>query len=360
MAEPASFAFGAARLWPRSERRAEPRPARAQPARCQGSAARQALTVFFVRSVSAGLLYLSQIALARWMGAYDYGVYVLVWTWVLVLGNLSNLGLSTAVVRLVPQHRARGENAALRGLFFAGRLLVVAVASGIALIGFGVLWCVGKQVATPYLVPALLGLICLPILTLIDIPDGMARARGLMALGLLPPYVLRPLLLLGLPAAAQAAALPVTARSGIGAAILASLGAVIVQSLLLRRHLQRDLPRGPRRYALAHWLKTALPFWLIVACDLTLQNADVLVVSASLGAAEAGMYFAAAKTMGLVLFVNYAVGSAMAPRIAALDARGDRAALSAAMAKATHWIFWPSLAGASLPCLIRSLQRPIR
>jgi hypothetical protein len=77
-------------------------------------------------------------------------------------------------------------------------------------------------------VPALLGLICLPILTLIDIPDGMARARGLMALGLLPPYVLRPLLLLGLPAAAQAAALPVTARSGIGAAILASLGAVIV------------------------------------------------------------------------------------------------------------------------------------
>jgi O-antigen/teichoic acid export membrane protein len=219
---------------------------------------------------------------------------------------------------------------------------------------------VGKQVATPYLVPALLGLICLPILTLIDIPDGMARARGLMALGLLPPYVLRPLLLLGLPAAAQAAALPVTARSGIGAAILASLGAVIVQSLLLRRHLQRDLPRGPRRYALAHWLKTALPFWLIVACDLTLQNADVLVVSASLGAAEAGMYFAAAKTMGLVLFVNYAVGSAMAPRIAALDARGDRAALSAAMAKATHWIFWPSLAGASLPCLIRSLQRPIR
>ena len=107
MAEPASFAFGAARLWPLSERRAEPRPARAQPARCQGSAARQALTVFFVRSVSAGLLYLSQIALARWMGAYDYGVYVLVWTWVLVLGNLSNLGLSTAVVRLVPQHRAR-------------------------------------------------------------------------------------------------------------------------------------------------------------------------------------------------------------------------------------------------------------
>ena len=50
------------------------------------------------------------------MGAYDYGIYVFVWTWVLMLGSLSNLGLSTAVLRLIPQHRARDEQAALRGL----------------------------------------------------------------------------------------------------------------------------------------------------------------------------------------------------------------------------------------------------
>jgi hypothetical protein len=37
---------------------------------------RQALTAFLVRTTSAGLLYLSQVALARWMGAYDYGIYV--------------------------------------------------------------------------------------------------------------------------------------------------------------------------------------------------------------------------------------------------------------------------------------------
>jgi len=162
------------------------------------------------------------------MGAYDYGVYVLVWTWVLVLGNLSNLGLSTAVVRLVPQHRARGEDAALRGLFFAGRLLRRCRRERHCPDRLRRSVVCGQASRDPYLVPALLGLICLPILTLIDIQHGMARARGLMALDLLPPYVLRPLLLLGLLAAAQAAALPVTARSGIGAAILASLGAVIV------------------------------------------------------------------------------------------------------------------------------------
>jgi len=48
------------------------------------------------------------------MGAYDYGIYVFVWTWVLMLGSFSNLGLSTAVLRLIPQHRERNEEAALR------------------------------------------------------------------------------------------------------------------------------------------------------------------------------------------------------------------------------------------------------
>jgi O-antigen/teichoic acid export membrane protein len=211
-----------------------------------------------------------------------------VWTWVLMLGGLSNLGLSTAVLRLLPLHRERNEHAALRGLLLGGRLLVLSVASAIALAGLALLWCLGERVATPYAVPAYLGLICIPIVTLTDLQDGVARARGLTALGLLPPYVLRPLLLIAGLGAAHLYSLPVNARFAIAAAILASLGAAIVQTLLLRHRLQRELAPGPRRYAFALWFKTALPFWLIVACDLTLQNADVLVISSYLGPAAVG------------------------------------------------------------------------
>ncbi len=41
---------------------------------------RDAVTAFSVRCASAALLYLSQIVLARWMGGYEYGIYVFVWT----------------------------------------------------------------------------------------------------------------------------------------------------------------------------------------------------------------------------------------------------------------------------------------
>ena len=39
---------------------------------------RLAGTIFIIRVLSAGMAYLSQILLARWMGGSDYGVYVYV------------------------------------------------------------------------------------------------------------------------------------------------------------------------------------------------------------------------------------------------------------------------------------------
>ncbi len=84
----------------------------------------------------------------------------------------------------------------------------------------------------------------------------------------------------------------------------------------------------------------------LIACEIILQNTDVLVVSRYLTPADVGIYFAASKTMSLVLFVHYAVGSAVANRFAALHAAGDRAGLRVFVREAVNWTFWPSLAGA--------------
>src|SRR5436190_14262198 len=55
---------------------------------------RLAGTIFLIRVVSAALAYLAQILLARWMGGSDYGVYVYVWTWVLLLGSMLDFGIA--------------------------------------------------------------------------------------------------------------------------------------------------------------------------------------------------------------------------------------------------------------------------
>src|ERR1700726_4122046 len=90
---------------------------------------RLAGTIFIIRVISAALAYLSQILLARWMGGSDYGVYVYVWTWVLLLGSMMDFGISASAQKIIPEYRTRGEHALLRGFLSGSRWMTLIVSS---------------------------------------------------------------------------------------------------------------------------------------------------------------------------------------------------------------------------------------
>ena len=95
---------------------------------------RLAGTIFIIRVVSAALAYVSQILLARWMGGSDYGVYVYVWTWVLLLGSMMDFGISASAQKIIPEYRTRGEHALLRGFLSGSRWMTFAVSSVVSLL----------------------------------------------------------------------------------------------------------------------------------------------------------------------------------------------------------------------------------
>ncbi|MBO6933125.1 MAG: lipopolysaccharide biosynthesis protein, partial [Roseibium sp.] len=55
----------------------------------RNAAGRMAVATFAVRVAGAALAYLSQIILARLMGAHDYGIYSVAWTVIIVLGVMA-------------------------------------------------------------------------------------------------------------------------------------------------------------------------------------------------------------------------------------------------------------------------------
>jgi O-antigen/teichoic acid export membrane protein len=317
---------------------------------------RAALSAFAVRILSAAIAYLSQVVLARWMGSFEYGAFVFVWVWVLILGGVSSLGLNIAMMRFVPAYRESGDLAALRGLLLGGRLFVLATATVVAGLGLLGLWLFSAKLANHYVLPAYLALICIPVYALTDVQDGIGRARQWMGVGLIPPYVLRPILILASMIAAYKFGLPMTAPTAAGAAIVATWATAAVQVLLLQRRLREELPAGPRTYHFKYWVATALPILMITGFDLVVQNTDVVFLSIYGTASDVGIYFAGLKTMSLIAFVHYAVASACANQFTSLHARGQREELARFAQETVRWTFWPSLAGAAV---ILALGKPL-
>lgn len=307
---------------------------------------RNALMAFAVRVASAALLYLSQIFLARWMGASEFGVYVLVWTWVLILGGLSHLGLSIAMMKLVPEYTERRNFPLLRGLLAGSRRVALTVGTSIAACGLVGLMLFGHKLEPYTLLPAYLALVCIPLYALTDLQDGIGRGHGWIGTALVPPYILRPLVLLLVMGLAHELGMSMTAPTAAAAAIIATWIAAIVQTIAMDRSLAGDTKIGPKVFDYRAWLTVSLPLLATYAAELVLQNADLILLSAYHPPRDVGMYFAAAKTMALVMFVHYAVGSAVAHRFSTLNARGDQPALAAAIREAVRWTFYPSLAAA--------------
>jgi O-antigen/teichoic acid export membrane protein len=309
---------------------------------------RLAGTIFIIRVASAALAYLSQILLARWMTGSDYGVYVYVWTWVLLLGSMMDFGISVSAQKIIPEYRTRGEHALLRGFVSGSRWMTLVVSSIAAALLAGVVKLLSPWIDGAAIVPLYLGCVTLPAFVVANTQDGIARSHDWMRLAFMPQFIVRQSLIIGITAGMFVASLDLGATAAMFASAAAVWIAMIGQMVLLNRRLGSHLEPGPKAYDFSGWLSVSLPILMVEGFYLLLSYTDVLVLQQFRSSQEVGVYFAVVKTLALVSFIHYAMSATTAHRFAEYHAQGDNARLSPYVAHAIKWTFWPSLAATIL------------
>jgi O-antigen/teichoic acid export membrane protein len=317
---------------------------------------RLAGTVFIIRVFSAGLAYFSQILLARWMGGSDYGIYVYVWTWVLLLGSMMDFGISASAQKIIPEYRTRGEQALLRGFLSGSRWMTLSVSAVVSLLLAGLVKLLSPWLGAGEIVPLYIGCATLPAFVVANTQDGIARSHDWMRLGLMPQFVIRQTLIIGLTAGAFALGLHLGATIAMLASAAAVWIAMIGQMIVMNRRLARHIGPGPKAYDFRGWLAISLPILLVESFYLLLSYTDVLVLQQFRSSEEVGVYFAVVKTLALVSFIHYAMSATTAHRFAEYHALGDNERLSAYVAHSIKWTFWPSLAAT---VLLLALGKPL-
>lgn len=305
---------------------------------------RVALLAFLTRVISAVIALGSQVLMARWMGEHEYGVFVVVWTTAVILGGFASLGFQISPLRFIPEYIERRRSGLLRGIVLGAPLYGLISATLIALVGMGLLVLLRDTLDSFYVMPFFLAAVCLPMLALGEIQDGMARAFTWPRLALTPTFIYRPLAIilfmwLALQFGAEADA--ITAMwATIGACYLVT----IMQSWSLHRRIRQVVPRGKRIFRPAYWVAISAPMFLVEGFYNLMTNIDILVVGALMEPDRAAVYFATVKTLALVHFVYFAVRAAAANRFSQYYYSGDRTQMTSFIRETLHWTFWPSIA----------------
>ncbi len=177
--------------------------------------------------------------------------------------------------------------------------------------------------------PLCIACVTLPFYSLMQMQDGIARSYNWIHLALLPPYVVRHLIMLVLVSAAYLLKFPTTAETAVVAVGCSFVITVAGKTLRAQSQARTNCRARTRAYEIKAWYSISLPILMVEGCYLLLTSTDVLLLQQFRAPEDVAVYYAAAKTLALITFVHFAVAAAVGHRFSEYHVTDDRERLEA-------------------------------
>jgi len=283
--------------------------------------------VFFSRVSGSLMVFVTQILLARWMGAAELGVYVYAFSWCMLFSIAAGLGLPDSSIRFVTQGLAKGDINLVNG--YVKRVQQIALTFSLVIVVLVMVILLMTNDVTyldrPWVI--MWAALAIPFVALTRSFKRFAHACSWFVLSYIPDMTLRPLIFLALIWGVWSMHGELSAET----AMLLQLAAIVIiafglSSFMLPR--MRRLLQGSRpRYETRQWLRVSWPFLVIVMFNQYFAEFSVVIVGLQLPPEDVALYSVCYKTALLIGFIFFAVHAAVYPKISALYAKGDIAAL---------------------------------
>ncbi len=296
--------------------------------------AASSIGALFVYAAGAGLSYVSQLLVARTIGAESFGIYSYVWAWVTMLAYLSTLGFHVSLLRFVPAYRANQRWALMRGVIQFSKRGTATVGLLVVLLGAGIVMANHSSMKSELAITFLIGIVTIPIISQHQLNSSLVRAFGGIVKAIAPERVVRDgVLLVVVGLAAWSGSFAKDAKMAMAASLVSALATLALLRYFLRPLRPTELYAENSAYSTREWLKPAIPVMFIVIADGLMSRSGVIALGMSGNTLDAGV-FAVALSMSLIAALpRMAVSAAFAPNVSDLHTRGDQVGLQSLAAR---------------------------
>ena len=297
------------------------------------------------QGVGRVLGYITQVMIARLFGPAAFGFYSLGIAAVNGAQILSRFGMENGVVRYVAHHRAREDEARVRGTIIQaiGVTLVLSLVLS-AVMFFGAGFAAGWYYNKPFMETVLRAFaITLPFFTFMMMVLWATQGFQTVTYASYVQQMIRPALFLVL----------VPSFYLLGAGIVGSIAAygvsMLLGSLIAVYYLRKLFPplfdnKVPARFETKELFAVSVPMSVTAGAQYLNTWSAVWVMGAFAAAGPVGIFTAAARTATLSTIVRFAFSGIFSPIISSFYARGELEDLGRLYKDVSRWIFTGALA----------------